>query len=168
MKISLIAAIARNNTIGKDNKLLWHLPEDLKFFNCTTMGHYVLMGRKTFESLKESLAGRKVIVISKNKMFQPNYDCLVCDTIDEGINEAKKHKETELFICGGGAIYNQTIGIADTMFITELDQDFYGDTSFPFIDKTIWQGKVIKEFQKNDQVPFSYKMVEYKRLRLLP
>jgi dihydrofolate reductase len=70
MKISLIAAIARNNTICKDSTLLWHVPEDLKFFNQTTLGHFVLMGRKTFESLKENLAGRKVIVISKNKEFK--------------------------------------------------------------------------------------------------
>jgi dihydrofolate reductase len=165
MKISLIAAIARNNTIGKDNTLLWHVPEDLKLFNQTTMGHFVLMGRKTFESLKEILSGRKVIVISKNKEFQPDFDCSVFYNISDGINEAKKNEETELFICGGGAIYEQTIGIADAMYITELDKDFFGDTSFPFIDKTIWQGNVINIFQKNEQVPFSVKIVEYKKLK---
>jgi dihydrofolate reductase len=167
MKISLIAAIARNNTIGKDNKLLWHVPEDLKFFNSTTMGHYVLMGRKTFESLKEDLKGRKVIVITKNKEYRPNYDCAIFDNIADGINEARKHNETGLFICGGESIYKQTINTADSLYITELDKDFFGDTSFPEIDKSIWQPTLLKEFPKNGEVPFSVKIFEYKRLNLL-
>jgi dihydrofolate reductase len=167
MKISLIAAIARNYTIGKDNKLLWYVPEDVKFFKCKTMGHFVLMGRKTFESLKEDLAGRKVIVITKNNEFKPNYECLVFNNIEDGINAAKEQNETELFICGGETIYYQTIGIADSMYITELDKDFDGDTSFPLIDKTIWQGCVINEFQQNGKVPFSFKFIKYKRITQL-
>jgi dihydrofolate reductase len=167
MKISLIAAIARNNTLGKDNHLLWHIPEDLKFFNSVTMCHYVLMGRETFESLQENLSGRKILVISKNKDFIPGFDCKIFNSIEAGMNEAQKNNETELFICGGKSIYRQTIDLADTMYITELDEDFCGDTYFPKIDKTIWQGNTIKEFGRNTHVPFSVKIIEYTRLKPL-
>ena len=118
MTISIIVATSLNNAIGKNNQLLWHLPADLKFFKATTMGCPVIMGRKTFQSIGRTLPGRKNVVITKDKNFNSDhqFDIIVVSSIDEAL--IKMHAEKEVFIIGGGEIYNQTIGITDLIYRT--------------------------------------------------
>lgn len=163
MKISIIAAKAKNNAIGKNNKLLWHLPEDLKYFRDKTMGHHVLMGRKTYQSLVEDMKGRKIIVITNNTDFKISDDSMVFNGIAAGIREAHKKNETELFICGGGSIYQQAIEFADSMYLTELNEEFEGDTFFPTFNNADWDIRILNEFEKSDQNPIAFKIVEYKK-----
>lgn len=129
-KISIISAVGRNREIGKNNTLLWNLPEDLKHFKEKTSGHPVIMGQKTYESIGRALPDRTNIILSK----EPNLKidgCIVCDSIDEAIREARKHDDAEIFIIGGGSIYAQTIGLADKLYLTLVDADYDADTFFP-------------------------------------
>lgn len=130
MKISIIVAAAENNVIGGENKLLWHLPADLKFFKETTSGHHILMGRKTYESIGKPLPNRVNIVLSQDANYVKD-GIFVCKSINEAISFAKNNKESELFIIGGGQIYEKSISIADTIYLTKIDEVFSGDTYFP-------------------------------------
>jgi len=128
MIISLIAAMNRNRIIGQAGALPWHLPADLRWFKRHTMGHTLLMGRRTFEAIGHPLPGRRSIVVSRN----PNYQapgCIVATAIPAAIKAAKPAEE--LFICGGGEIYQQTLGLAQRIYLTELDIEVTGDTFFP-------------------------------------
>lgn len=136
--ISIIAAVAKNNAIGKDNKLLWHLPEDLKRFKEITLGHTIIMGRKTFESLPKILPGRNHIVITRNKAFKvENKRVTVVNSIEEAMELLKE--EGEYFVIGGEKIYKQFLPFADKMYITFIEEEFHGDVFFPDIDYTVWR-----------------------------
>ena len=163
MEIALIAAKSKNNVIGKNNKLLWNLPDDLEFFMGKTKGHFLLMGRRTFESLEDDLAGRKVIVVTKIKNYHPSFNCLIFDNLPDGINEARIRNETELLICGGDSVYRQTIAFADKMYLTEIDQEFSGDAFFPEFDRTLWNISLIKEFRKDELHPIAFEISEFRR-----
>ncbi len=137
--IALIAAVARNGAIGKDNQLLWHLPEDMRHFREITRGKPVVMGRKTWESLPEKfrpLPGRLNIVVSRN----PDYSATGASLADSlaGAIAAAKDAE-EIFIIGGAALYHQAMPLADRLYLTEIDRDFIGDTFFPPVDRNDWQ-----------------------------
>ncbi len=129
-KISIIAAVAKNLAIGKDNKLLWHLPEDLKRFKEVTSGHPVLMGQKTYESLGKPLPDRVNIIITLDKDYKAP-GCVVTFSLDQALEEAKKTGADEVFVIGGGSIYRQFLPIADKLYITEVDKEFEADTFFP-------------------------------------
>ncbi len=133
-KISIIAAVATNRAIGKDNKLLWHLPEDLQRFKNLTKGHAIVMGNKTFESLGRPLPNRTNIVIAKDLDYSAPGG-LVVHSIPEAIAEAKKVEQNEIFIIGGGSIYAQTLDLADKLYITLVEKDFDADTFFPPYDQ---------------------------------
>ena len=129
-KISMIAAVAKNLAIGKNNQLLWHLPEDLKRFKQLTSGHAIIMGSKTYESLGRPLPRRTNIVIAKD----PNYKaqgCVVAHSIEEALTEAKKIEPVEIFVIGGGSIYTQFLPLADKLYVTEVAKNFDGDVFFP-------------------------------------
>jgi dihydrofolate reductase len=132
--------VAKNNIIGKNNDLPWHLPEDLKHFKALTTGNTVLMGRKTFESimtrLGKPLPNRKNIVITHQTDYATPKDVFVCANLDEAL---KQHAEENIFVIGGAEMYRQTIDRADRLEITHLDREVDGDTTFPFIDPTIWK-----------------------------
>lgn len=129
MTISIIAAIGPKRELGKNNRLLWHIPEDLKRFKKITNGHTVIMGRKTFESIGKPLPNRTNIIVTRDGNFTAaNY--LVTHSLNEAIEMAKKHGETEAFIIGGGQIYEQAIGIADKLYLTIVKGDFTADTFF--------------------------------------
>lgn len=134
MILSHITAMARNHVIGKNNKLPWSIPEDLKFFRKMTNGHVMIMGRKTFESLPGQLPNRYHIVISRNSFVSDEPDVTFVRTIDEAVAMAKtltpKYGE-EVFIVGGGEIYKQTMDIVDKIYLTVIDQDFEGDALYP-------------------------------------
>lgn len=134
--IIMIAAVAENNALGKNNDLLWHLPNDFKRFKEITSGHYIIMGRKTFESFPKPLPNRTHIVISRQNDYQPE-GCVVVRNIESAI--AICPKDEDVFIIGGGEIYTQSIKFADKMDITRVHQSFDADVYFPNIDPEIWE-----------------------------
>lgn len=128
--ISLIAAIGKNRELGKDNKLLWHIPEDMKRFKALTTGHVVIMGRKTHESIGKTLPNRMNIVITKDKNYHaPN--CTIAHSLDEAICRAQESENDEIFIIGGGQIYAQSISYADKLYLTIVNETCEADTFFP-------------------------------------
>ena len=159
--LSIIAAVARNGVIGKDNQLLWHLPEDMRHFRETTRGKPVIMGRKTWESLPDAfrpLPGRNNIVVSRNPAYQPARATLA-STLNDAILKAGDAEE--VFVIGGAELYRLALPIADRLYLTEIDQDFEGDASFPDIEKSNWE-------EASREIPHSasgirYSFVRYRR-----
>lgn len=145
--ITLIAAVAENNALGKDNQLLWHLPDDFKRFKSVTTGHYIIMGRKTFESFPKPLPNRTHVIITRQEYKAPE-GCIVVDSLHKAIAACPKEEET--FVIGGGEIYKQSIEIADKLDITKVHQSFEADTFFPEIDLNIWK-LVSEEFHSKDE-----------------
>ena len=145
IKLCSIVAIARNNVIGKDNTLIWHLPEDLKHFKRTTLGKPIVMGRKSYDSLGKPLPGRPNIVISRKASSQTATSQdgpFLYPSIEDAITAAKTMAADmgtdEIFITGGGEIYKQTLPITQRLYLTVLDRDYEGDTSFPQIEWAQW------------------------------
>jgi dihydrofolate reductase len=128
--LSIIAAIGRNRELGKDNKLLWNIPEDMAWFREKTKGHPVIMGRKTFASIGRPLPGRCNIVITKDPNFQTN-GIHVANSLEKAIEIGKAQGNDELFIIGGANLYAQTLPLADKLYITCIDANFDADTFFP-------------------------------------
>ncbi len=134
--IILIAAVAENNALGKNNDLLWHLPNDFKHFKETTSGHHIIMGRKTFESFPKPLPNRTHIIITRQKNY--HYEgCVVVDDLKKAISVCPKNEN--IYIIGGGEIYSQSIVLADQLDITRVHHTFEADVFFPEIDMTIWE-----------------------------
>ena len=129
-KISIIAAIAENRAIGKNNKLLWHIPQDMKHFRKITSGHPVVMGRKTYESLGRPLPDRTNIVVTRDKLFRAK-GCIICYSLDIAIRTAGAKDSQEIFIIGGGKIYEQAITLADKLYLTVVKGNYEADTYFP-------------------------------------
>ncbi len=147
MRISIIVAIGESGQIGKDNRLLWNIPSDLKNFKKITSGHSILMGRKTFESIGRPLPKRENIIISSQHDFMPP-SCKVVRGIDEGVRYAKEKGEDELFIIGGGRIYRECLKMADRIYLTRVDYNQDADTFFPEIDMNLYT--VIKSVSLED------------------
>lgn len=145
--IILIAAISKNNEIGKNNQLLWHLPDDFKRFKTLTTGHYIIMGRKTFESFPKPLPNRTHIIISRQKNYAVE-NCIVVSSLEEAIKVCPKNED--IYIIGGGEIYKQSIDFADKLEITLVDHDFEADTFFPEIDENKWKVD-FEEFHPKDE-----------------
>ena len=134
--ITLIAAVSENNALGKDNQLLWHLPDDFKRFKNITSGHHIIMGRKTFESFPKPLPNRTHVIITRQKDYQPEA-CLIVDSLAKAISVCPK--DEDLFIIGGGEIYKQSIEMADKLDITRVHHTFDADTFFPSFDESQWK-----------------------------
>jgi len=134
--IIIIAAVAENNALGKNNNLLWHLPKDFKRFKEITSGHYIIMGRKTFESFPKPLPNRTHVVISRQKDYLPE-GCIVVENLEKAIAVCPKNED--LYIIGGGEIYSQSIHLADQLDITRVHHSFDADVYFPEIDSEIWE-----------------------------
>ena len=159
MTISIIAAIAENNIIGKDNDLIWHISEDLKRFKKLTSGHTIIMGRKTYESLPfKPLPKRKNIVISSQK--ESKFEgAVIVNNFEDALKECEG--EDEIFICGGASIYNYFINIADKMYLTKVHHKFEGDTFFPEIDYNIWKLELSSDTFKDEKSGLNYIFVDY-------
>ncbi len=157
--LSLIVAKAENNVIGKDNKLLWHLPEDLKRFKNLTTGHTIIMGRKTFESLGRVLPNRKHVVFTQNPNFKVD-DVNV--KIVHSLSDIQEYVEdkNENFVIGGEKIYNLLMPYVNKMYITEIHKDFDGDTFFPNVDLESWKETSREKMNADD---FDYDFVVYER-----
>lgn len=157
-----IAAASNNNVIGKDNQLLWHLPDDFKRFKALTTGHYIVMGRKTFESFPKALPNRTHVIISRNEDYQPE-GCIVVSSIENAIEVCPK--DQDIFIIGGGEIYKQSMDIVDRIELTRVHCDVEGDTLFPSIDLYQWD-LVESEFHSKDEkhkYDFEYLTYEKKK-----
>lgn len=163
MKISIIVAKATNNVIGKDNQLIWHIPADLKYFKKVTSNHAVIMGRKTHESIGKCLPNRENIVISRNQNFQTFNGGILSSSLSDAIELARQQNEKEVFIIGGGAIYEEAIKIADKLYITEIHDQFVGDTFFPDIQPSKWTEISRFEYPKSSSSAYAYSFVNYIR-----
>ena len=162
--LSIIVAKAKNNIIGKDNKLLWHLPDDLKRFKELTTGHNIIMGRKTFESLGRVLPNRKHIVFTQNPDFKIDDENVQIVHSMLEIQEYIESKE-ENFVIGGAMIYNLLMPYVTKMYVTEIDKDFDGDTFFPKINTEIWKEVSREKGQNDDKNDFDYDYVTYERVK---
>ncbi|WP_315079669.1 dihydrofolate reductase [uncultured Clostridium sp.] len=132
--LSIIVAIAKNNVIGSDNKLIWHISEDLKRFKEITSGKTIIMGRKTFDSLPGVLPNRKHVILTRDKNFKVNSECVeIIYDFDELLNKYSD-SDDEVFIIGGGEIYKQLLSHCNKLYLTKINKDFDGDTYFPQIN----------------------------------
>ncbi len=138
MIISLVVAVSNNNAIGKNNQLLWHLPNDLKFFKNTTWGMPVIMGRKTFEAVNKPLPGRINIVISRQSSWHAD-GVIVATNLSDALKKAVDTNCKKTFIIGGGEIYSQAMNMAHEIYLTRVDATIEGDTFFSELDEHKWQ-----------------------------
>lgn len=144
--IVMIAAVAENNALGKNNELVWHLPNDFKRFKSLTTGHHIIMGRKTFESFPKPLPNRTHVVITRQKDYNPK-DCIVVDSIEKALAVCPENETS--FIIGGGEIYNLALPFADKLEITKVHHTFEADAFFPEINPNEWK-EVLTEFNPTD------------------
>jgi len=158
MIVSIIVAIGENNAIGKNNQLLWHMPNDLKHFKEITSGRTIIMGRKTFDSVGKPLPKRRNIVVTRQDISIPG--CEVVKSIEDGLMLCKG--EDEVFIGGGAEIYRQAMHLTDRIYLTVIHKSFDADTFFPVIDKQEWK-EILREDNQPDEknaYPYSFLTLE--------
>ncbi len=160
MIISALVAIDKNNVIGKDNQIPWYLPADLQYFKKLTLNHHILMGRNCFISIGRPLPKRTNIVITRNPFFIAT-GTVIKHSIQEGIAFAKSNGETELFIIGGGEIYQQTMNLVSKLYVTEVDIETDGDILFPVFDKDKWKLISEEKHLKDDKNDYNYTFKTY-------
>ena len=160
--LSIIVAKAKNNIIGKENKLIWHLPEDLKHFKELTTGHTIIMGRKTFESLGRALPNRKHVVFSQNPDFKVDDENVEIVHSMLQIQEYIENEE-ENFVIGGAMIYNLLMPYVTKLYVTQINKDFEGDTFFPKIDENVWKEVSREKGLKNEENNLDYEFITYER-----
>ena len=159
--INIIVAKAENNVIGNKNQLIWHLPNDLKRFKQLTTGHPIIMGRKTFESIGKPLPNRTNIVITRNTVWTAE-GIVTVHSLEDAIQLASR-SDSEIFIIGGGNIYQQALKLADVLEVTEVHQDFEGDAHFPEIDLNQWQETFREKHPADEKHSIEYSFVTYIR-----
>ena len=157
-KISLIAAISENRALGKDNQLIFKIPEDMKRFKELTSGHPIIMGRKTHESIGRPLPNRTNIVITRDKQFKAS-GCGIVNSIEDAIKAAERIEKEEIFVIGGGQIYSQAIKFADKLYLTLVEGEYEADTFFP--DYSDFK-KVVHE-ESHQSAGYKYKFLELER-----
>jgi len=168
MERIIIAAVAfGNHVIGKDNDLIWRLPADMRFFKETTTGHYVIMGRRNFDSIPKAfrpLVDRKNVIVTRQKKYQAD-NCDVVNTVEEAISLAKSNNEKKAFIIGGGQIYKYALenDLVDKMLITWVYDEFVGDTFFPIIDPDKWEETERESFKADEKNPHDFDITTYVR-----
>lgn len=159
--LTIIAAASENNALGKDNQLLWHLPEDFKRFKTLTSRHYIIMGRKTFESFPKPLPNRTHIIITRQNDYQAPDGCIVVSSLEKAMALCPANEEA--FVIGGGEIYQQAINIVDKIDVTRVHTTIDADTFFPEIDTNIWK-LVFEEFHpKDEKHAFDFTFLTYVR-----
>jgi dihydrofolate reductase len=160
-RLSLIAAMARNRVIGANNAIPWHLPNELKSFKAITMGHHIVMGRNTWESIGRLLPGRVTVIVTR----QPDYQvdgAIVVHTLDEAL--AACGSDSEVFVIGGAQIYTEALPRADRIYLTEIEADIDGDTLMPELDLTAWRAVSRKVHDADEQNRYRYTVTIYERL----
>ncbi|WP_196885523.1 dihydrofolate reductase [Aureivirga sp. CE67] len=159
--ITLIAAIGKNNELGKDNQLIWRLSTDLKRFKRLTTGHVVIMGRKTYASMNKPLPNRTNIVITRNPDFTAE-GCIVVSSLEEALKEAKKYDENP-FIVGGGEIYRLAMSIADVLEITYVHHTFEADAFFPEIPLDQWEATFEEDHVADEKNEYDFSFITYQK-----
>ncbi len=159
-RISILVAMAKNSTIGINNTLPWRCPEDLKRFKALTMGHHIVMGRKTYDSIGKPLPGRTTVVVTRNRELNLE-GCTIAHSLQAAI--AACTGETEIFIVGGAELYAQALAVADTLYITEIRQNVAGDAHFPEFDKNQWLETSREPHRQETPQPLEYHFVTYQR-----
>lgn len=157
-RLSIIAAVARNGVIGIANRLPWHLPEDLQHFKRLTMGHHILMGRKTFESIGRPLPGRVMVILTRD----PGYaapGCLTAPGLADAL--ALSGDDPEVFVVGGAELYAQALPLADRLYLTEIQRDYEGDARFPAFDRARWTEEARERHSSPEGL--DYHFVTYRR-----
>jgi dihydrofolate reductase len=158
--LSLIAAVARNGVIGRDNTLPWHLPEDLKRFRALTTGHHIIMGRKTYESINRLLPGRTTVIVTRN----PDYHvpgALVAASLEQAVQLCGD--DEEVFLIGGAELFKDGFQLGDKVYLTEIDADFVGDVFMPPLDPAQWR-EISRERHASGQ-GWDYTYIDYERIR---
>jgi dihydrofolate reductase len=153
-RLSLIAAMARNRVIGADNRIPWHLPNELKLFKSLTMGHHIVMGRRTYESIGRLLPGRTSVIVTR----QPEYDvpgAIVVHSLKEALSAAAGDSET--FVIGGAELFRETLPIADRIYLTVVDAEPEGDTLMPAFDARDWQESDSRSFMPDQKHAYGYR-----------
>lgn len=169
-RLTLIAAVAQNSALGRNNQLLWHLPNDLQFFKKTTLNHPIIMGRKTYESIGRALPGRLNIVVSR-ELGLAIEGCIVVFSLQSAIQLAEQmehqpnDKTPEIFIIGGGEIYAQALPLAQRIVLTEVKKSFPADVFFPKFDRREWQ-EISRESNYDSTTDINYDFVDYQRIHL--
>lgn len=156
--IIMIAAVAENNALGKDNELVWHLPNDFKRFKSLTTNHHIIMGRKTFESFPKPLPNRVHVVITRQKDYNPE-GCIVVDSIEKAIAACPENEDS--YVIGGGEIYNLALPYTDIIEITKVHHTFEADAFFPKINKSEWQLVESEENFKDEKHLYDYTYETY-------
>jgi len=159
-RVSLIVAMAKNRTIGINNTLPWHLPADLKRFKELTMGHHMIMGRKTFESIGKPLPGRTTVVVTRNADYSVP-GVIVANSLEAAL--AACGTDEEIFVIGGAELYRQAIDFADRIYLTEIDADISGDAHFTEFDRKLWQETERVNHAPDEKNVHSYHFVVYER-----
>jgi dihydrofolate reductase len=164
--VSLVVAVAANGVIGRDNRMPWHLPEDLAFFKRLTLGHPVVMGRKTYDSiiatLGRPLPGRTNIVVTRQPVFAAP-GCTVVASLDAAFDAAREAEE--VFVIGGAEIYRLALARADRVYLTRIDAAFEGDTRFPPLDPAEWREASREDHPPAGEREFGFAFLRYDRLR---
>lgn len=157
---TIIAAIAKNNALGKNNELIWHLPADLLRFKKTTTNHHIIMGRNTFESIGKPLPNRTTVIITRNKNYKAE-GCIVVHSLENALEIAKE--DNSPFIIGGAQIYAEAISLVNQLDITEVHHEFEADAFFPEIDLNIWKEVKRENFKADENNPYDYSFVSFQR-----
>lgn len=169
MKVKLIVAKAKNDVIGKDNDLIWHLPADMRFFTQSTKEHIVIMGRRNWDSIPlkyRPLSNRINVVITRSKTFS-HPDCVVFNSVEAALDHYKNHaptaEEKDLFIIGGGQIYAYCMenDLLDEMYVTYIDESFDGDTYFPAVDETKWNKECIMQHSIDEKNKYAFEVYKF-------
>jgi dihydrofolate reductase len=161
-RVSLIVAMAKNRVIGVNNTLPWHLPADLKNFKALTMGHHIVMGRKTYESIGKPLPGRTSVMVTRNANYAP-LGVVVVNSLAAAISACGD--DEEIFVIGGAELYRQSITLADRIYLTEIDADLSGDAYFPELDHKLWKEAGRDSHAPDEKNRYSYDFVIYDRNR---
>lgn len=156
--ITLIAAIGKNNELGKNNKMIWHLPSDMKRFKKKTTGHHIIMGRKTYESIGKALPNRTTIILTRDVKYKAE-DCLIAHSLEDALLFAKE--DSNAFIIGGADIYKIALGMADCLDICRVHDTFDADVFFPSIDLDVWQEKSREDHVSDEHHLHPYSFITY-------
>lgn len=159
--------MGESRVIGAGGKIPWHLPADFAHFKAVTMGHPIIMGRKTFESIGHALPGRTNIIITRDAGYRAE-GCLVAGSLEEALAFAKKENAHEAFVIGGEQIYRAALGMADTVYLTKVKGEFKGDAFFPKLDETEWRLAASEPHVKDAANPFDYEFLTYSAIRPSP
>ncbi|MBU6460237.1 MAG: dihydrofolate reductase [Proteobacteria bacterium] len=160
LPLSLIVAIAKNRVMGINNQMPWHLPDDLDYFKRITLGHHMIMGRKTFDAIGRVLPGRKTIVVTRNPAWHAS-GCIRANSLEESLELSKQ--DNEIFLVGGGDLFKQSLHLAHRIYLTQINTIIQGDTYFPIINHKIWREIKRHHHPKDSRHPLDFDFIIYER-----